>query len=326
MKTKAIIPVAGVGTRLRPHTHTVPKALMNVAGKPILAHILDNLPELGISEVVMVVGYMGDRIRSYVQKNYKLSVTYVEQPERKGLAHAVYLTAPHVEKAPVLIVLGDTIFKADFSKVVGGRKNYIGVKEVPDPKRFGVVQVRNGRVRKLVEKPEVPPSNLAIVGVYYVAETERLFRCIADIMHKKIKTKGEYQLTDALQLMISRDSEVLTFPIHGWYDCGKTETLLSANRDLLDLVKKRPALPGSVVVPPVAVDKTAHIENCIVGPHVSVAAGAVVRDSIVRNCIINSNACVEDILLDASVVGENATVRGAFKMVNVGDSSEVQLT
>ena len=311
---------------MRPHTHTVPKALMIVAGKPILAHILDQLPELGIQEVVMVVGYMGDRIREYVKKNYKLSVTYVEQRERKGLGHAVYLTDAHVKKAPALIVLGDTIFKADFSKVVTGKRNYIGVKEVSDPTHFGVVQVTNGRVKKLVEKPEVPPSNLAIVGVYYIADTGLMFECIGEIMHRKIRTKGEYQLTDALQLMLDRGAEMRTFPVHGWYDCGKTETLLSANRDLLDLVRRQPSLPGSVVVPPVAIDRTARIDNCIVGPHVSVAPGAVVTNSIVRNCIINANACVEDILLDGSVVGENATVRGAFKMVNVGDSSEVQLT
>jgi glucose-1-phosphate thymidylyltransferase len=326
MRTKAIIPVAGVGTRLRPHTHTVPKALMIVAGKPILAHILDQLPELGIREVVMVVGYMGDRIRDYVKKNYKLSVTYVEQRERKGLGHAVYLTEAHVKNAPALIVLGDTIFKADFSKVVSGPRNYIGVKEVSDPTHFGVVQVANGRVKRLVEKPEVPPSNLAIVGVYYIADTGLMFESIGQIMHKKIRTKGEYQLTDALQVMLSKGAEMRTFPVHGWYDCGKTETLLSANRDLLEMIKRQPSIPGSVVVPPVAVDKTARIENCIVGPHVSVAPGAVVADSIVRNCIINANACVENILLDGSVVGENATVRGAFKMVNVGDSSEVQLT
>jgi glucose-1-phosphate thymidylyltransferase len=326
MRTKAIIPVAGVGTRLRPHTHTVPKALMIVAGKPILAHILDQLPELDIREVVMVVGYMGDRIREYVEKNYKLSVTYVEQRERKGLGHAVYLTEAYIKNAPALIVLGDTIFKADFSKVVSGRKNYIGVKQVGDPSNFGVVQVTNGRVKRLVEKPEVPPSNLAIVGVYYIADTGLMFESIGQMMQKKIKTKGEYQLTDALQLMLNRGAEMHTFPVHGWYDCGKTETLLGANRDLLDLVKRQPRLPGSVVVPPVAVDKAARVENSIVGPHVSVAPGAVVRDSIVRNCIINANACVEDILLDGSVVGENATVRGAFKMVNVGDSSEVQLT
>jgi glucose-1-phosphate thymidylyltransferase len=299
---------------------------MIVAGKPILAHILDKLPELGIREVVMVVGYMGDRIKEYVEKNYKLSVTYVEQRERKGLGHAVYLTSAHIKKAPVLIVLGDTIFEADFSKVVNGQLNYIGVKEVSDPMHFGVVEVKNGRVKRLVEKPEVPPSNLAIVGVYYIANSDLMFECIGEMMHRRIKTKGEYQLTDALQLMLDRGSEMCAFPVNGWYDCGKTETLLSANRDLLELVRRQPSLPGSVVVPPVAVDRTARVKNSIVGPHVSVAAGAVVNNSIVRNCIINANACVEDILLDASVVGENATVRGAFKMVNVGDSSEVQLT
>jgi glucose-1-phosphate thymidylyltransferase len=326
MRTKAIVPVAGVGTRLRPHTHTVPKALMNVAGKPILAHILDQLPELGIREVVMVVGYMGNRIREFVKANYKLKVTYVEQRERRGLGHAVYLTAPHIKTAPALVVLGDTIFKADFSKVVGGKKTYIGVKEVADPENFGVVQIASGRVKQLVEKPEKAPSNLAIVGVYYIAETELLFRCIREMMRKKIRTKGEYQLTDALQLMLDRGSEMRTFPVHGWYDCGKTETLLSANRDLLDFGRPAPKMPGSVVVPPVAIDETARVENCVIGPHVSIAAGAEVSNSIVRNCIINDNACVQDILLDASVVGENAIVRAAFKKVNVGDSSEVQLT
>ncbi|MCX5800545.1 MAG: sugar phosphate nucleotidyltransferase [Candidatus Eisenbacteria bacterium] len=326
MRTKAIIPVAGVGARLRPHTHTVPKALMNVAGKPILAHILDQLPELGIQEVVMVVGYMGDRIRQYVEGNYSLNVTYVEQEERKGLGHAVHLTETHVKDSPVLIVLGDTIFKADFSKVVGGTTNYIGVKEVADPRNFGVVEVTNGHIKRLVEKPEVPPSNLAIVGVYYVAQTELMFECIREIMRRKIRTKGEYQLTDALQLMLDRGSEMQTFSIHGWYDCGKTETLLIANRDLLELVRHQPTISGSIIVPPVAIDESAKIDNCVLGPHVSVDTGAIVRNSIVRNCIINAHACVEDILLDASVVGENAVVRGAFKKVNVGDSSEVQLT
>ncbi|MFH0777078.1 MAG: sugar phosphate nucleotidyltransferase [Candidatus Eisenbacteria bacterium] len=326
MRTKAIIPVAGVGTRLRPHTHTLPKALMNVAGKPILAHILDQLPELGIREVVMVVGYMGNRIRDYVRRNYKLTVTYVEQRERKGLGHAVQLTSMHVKGAPVLIVLGDTIFKADFSKVVGGKRNYIGVKEVSDPRNFGVVQISNGRVKKLVEKPEAPPSNLAIVGVYYIADTPLLFECLTGIMRKNIRTKGEYQLTDALQLMLDKGSEMRTFPVHGWYDCGKTETLLIANRDLLEFTRRQPAIAGTVIVPPVAIDKSAHIENSVVGPHVSIAANASVANAIVRNCIISDSACVEDILLDASVVGENATIRGAFKKVNVGDSSEVELT
>ncbi|UCF78624.1 MAG: NTP transferase domain-containing protein [Candidatus Eiseniibacteriota bacterium] len=326
MKTKAIIPVAGVGTRLRPHTHTVPKALMNVAGKPILAHILDQLPELGIRDVVMVVGYMGGRIKDYVKKNYKLKVTYVEQRERRGLGHAVHLTAPHIKNSPVLVVLGDTIFKADFSKVVGGKKTYIGVKEVSDPEHFGVVQIAGGRVKRLVEKPEIAPSNLAIVGVYYISETELLFQCIREIMRKRIKTKGEYQLTDALQLMLNRGAEMRTFPVRGWYDCGKTDTLLSANRDLLDLGSPAPKIPGSVVVAPVAIDRTARVENCVIGPHVSIAAGASVSNSVVRNCIINDNASVQDILLDASVVGENAVVRAGFKKVNVGDSSEVQLT
>ena len=326
---KAIIPVAGVGSRLRPHTHTTPKALIHVAGRPILAHILDDLERLGVTDVVLVVGHMSEHIREYVDTHYAhLNRSYVEQTERLGLGHAVRLTRDLVIGHPVFIVLGDTIFRADFSAVVKGGESAIGVREVEDPRRFGIVEVKDGFASRLVEKPDQPTSNLAIVGVYYLIDSPMLFDALDTLVAKDLRTKGEYQLTDALQIMIERGHRIRPFKVDAWYDCGKTETLLETNRELLDL-RGTPAdavsPPGVVIIPPVAIDPTAVIEHSIVGPHASIAARAVVREAVVRNSIVNEDAVVEQILLEGSVIGENALVRGNFRHLNVGDSSEVRM-
>ena len=327
-RTIAIVPAAGIGTRLRPHTHTQPKVLLHVAGKPIIAHILDDLPSLGIKEAVLVVGYMGDLVRDYVVRNYpQLKTHFVEQPERLGLGHAVSLAAAHVDDQPVLIILGDTIFEADLRGVLAGPTHSIGVKAVTDPRRFGIVETdRSGKVTLLIEKPERPASNLAITGIYYFTHAAPLLAALDEIQRKNIRTKGEFQLTDAMELMVQKGQVLTTFPVAGWYDCGKTETLLETNRVLLGLKLGARAIDGSVIHSPVAIAATAVVENCILGPHVSVAAGARLKNAIIRDAIINENATVEDILIEASVVGENAVVRGAFKRLNVGDSSEVNIT
>jgi glucose-1-phosphate thymidylyltransferase len=323
---KVIIPVAGIGTRLRPHTHTIPKALVQVAGKPILGHILDELTPLGVREVVLVTGYMGERVRSYVDGAYPdLEVCYVEQPERKGLGHAIHLTERCVETGPVLIVLGDTVVTADFSALVGGGRTLIGVKEVDDPQRFGVVVVESGRVTSLVEKPDRPPSNLAIVGLYYIVNADLLFECLREVIDKEIRTKGEYQLTDALLLMLERGEDMGVFPVEGWHDCGRPETLLETNRFLLRRSGGNGGqVPGSIVLQPVAIDPTAVVEHSVVGPFVSVAAGATIRDSVVRDSILSANSLVERSLLSGSLIGEGAVVKGDFQRLNVGDSSEIE--
>jgi len=324
----AIIPVAGVGTRLRPHTHTLPKVLLHVAGKPILAYILDELPGLGISRAVLIVGYMGERIREYVTAHYpKLAVEYVDQPERLGLGHAVSLAAPFADDQPILIILGDTIFEADLKPVLAGQVSSIGVREVKDPQRFGIVEMDgDGRVKRLVEKPEKPASNLAITGVYYFTHAGGLMAALQELQKQNVRTKGEFQLTDAMQRWIEQGGTLTTFPVSGWYDCGKTETLLETNRVLLDKRGGAPAVPGSVIHAPVVIGAGAVIENCILGPHVSVAAGARLKNAVVRDSIINESATVEDVLIEGSVVGGSALVRGGFKRVNVGESSDVRIT
>lgn len=323
--TLAVIPVAGVGTRLRPHTFTLPKVLLNVAGKPILAHILDQLPALGIRRVVLIVGHMGDLVRAYVGKHYPgLEVTYAEQPERLGLGHAVSLAAPYVGAHPVLVILGDTIFDVDLKGVLGGGQSSIGVREVDDPQRFGIVETNSqGLVTRMVEKPEHPASRLAITGIYFFTDARPVMDALRELQSKNIRTRGEFQLTDAMQLWVERGGQLGTFPVAGWYDCGKTETLLETNRVLLDRRGGAPPWPGSVLHPPVVVGEGAQIENSIVGPHVSVASGAHIINSVVRDSIINEGARVEDILIEGSVVGSGSRVRGGFRRVNVGDSSEV---
>lgn len=323
---KAVIPVAGIGARLRPHTHTIPKALVQVAGKPILGHILEELRPLGIREVVLVTGYMGERVESYVNGAYPdLDVSYVQQEERMGLGHAIHLTERCVEAGPVLIVLGDTVVTADFSALVGGGRTLIGVKEVDDPERFGVVVVESGKVMSLVEKPDTPPSNLAIVGLYYIVNTDLMFQCLNEVVEKGIRTKGEYQLTDALLLMLERGEDMGVFPVEGWHDCGRPDTLLETNRFLLRRSGGNGGpLAGSIVLQPVAIDPTAVVDHSVVGPFVSVAAGATIRDSVVRDSILNANSLVERSLLSGSLIGEGAVVKGDFQRLNVGDSSEIE--
>lgn len=326
---KAIIPVAGIGTRLRPHTHTNPKVLLPVAGKPILGHILDEMVGLGVSEITFIVGYRGDQVRDYVTGSYPFKSNFVDQPEMLGLGHAISLAKQaHGEKEPALIILGDTVFRADLASVVKKGKSALGVKEVADPRRFGVVETDGGDgIVKLWEKPEKPPSKLAIVGIYYLANSKLLFECLDHLIENDIRTKNEFQLTDALQLMLDRGEKMSWFNVSGWHDCGKRETLLETNRSLLDLGVGEQAngrsFPGSVIIPPVAIAASARIENSIVGPYVSLSEGACVTRSIVSDSILGPSSAVNNTILRESVISDHARVTGKSKVLNVGDSSEI---
>jgi glucose-1-phosphate thymidylyltransferase len=332
---KAIIPVAGIGTRLRPHTHTAPKVLLPVAGRPMIGHILDELVALGLDEITFIIGYKGDMIRDYVTRTYKFKANFVEQTEMRGLGHAISLAKPyHYNDEPALIVLGDTIFHADLKSVFEKGESSIGVKKVNDARRFGIVELDNrGEVKRLIEKPENPPSNLAIVGIYYIAEPKKLFDALDALIDEGKTTKGEFQLTDALQKMLDAKERMRVFVVDGWYDCGKPETMLLTNRDLLDKqyqgadeherVSSRHQ--GSVIKMPVAIADSAVLDNCIVGPYVSISANTSLRDCIVRNSIIGESAEVSSIIIEDSIISDNAKVSGTMFRLNVGDSSEIIL-
>ena len=322
---RAIIPVAGVGSRLRPHTYTLPKVLLNVAGKPILGHILDTMIEEGIHEATFVVGYMGDLVEEYVRENYDLDATFVEQESREGLGHAIWLARESFGDEPILIILGDTIFDVDLKPVIAGEHSSLGVKRVEDPRRFGVVETRGQSVTQLVEKPENPTTNLAIVGLYFIKSPKLLGKCLDQLVSNDQRTRGEYQLTDALQMMIDEGEKFTTFNVDGWFDCGKPETLLETNRHLLSRRPLERRISGVVVNSPVYIAPTATINNAIIGPNATIADGAVVHDSIITDSIVGEHASVEKAILDESIIGTDAKVRGEIRKVNIGASSELSI-
>lgn len=322
---RVIILTAGLGTRLRPHTFSKPKPLVNVAGKPMLAHILDTLQPLAIDELVCVTGYLGHHIEQFVRANYSFPTRFIEQAEPRGQAHAIYLTR-EVVKGPTLIVFGDGIFAADLARLNNTPNDgVIYVQEVEDPRRFGVAVLENGSIKRLVEKPDTPVSNLAVIGVYYVPDACRLMDAIAYTMEQNIQTKGEFYLADALQVMINQGERFVAERVSVWKDCGNKNALLETNRYLLENGRSYVGTVNrSIIIPPVYIADTARIENSVIGPYVSVAAGVVVRESRIKDSIINSGAQIQSATLRNSLIGDDAYVEGDFQELNVGDSSEIR--
>ena len=321
-----ILPVAGLGTRLRPHTWSRPKPLVSLAGKTVLDHVLDRLEPLNINRVVFVTGYLGDQIEEYVRANYSFDAVFVEQREQKGQSHAIIEARGHVD-GPTMVIFPDMVFEAEMQDLKDSNADgAIFVKEVDDPSRFGVVVQEGDRITRLVEKPDEPVSNLAVMGVYYFSEIDALFKAIDTQLAQDIQTKGEYFIADAIQLMIDGGA-TLTAPVATvWEDCGTREALLDTNRYLLRQLDGAAQAEDSVLVPPVYVDPTATVKNSIIGPYTSVGAHAVVDGSIVRDSIIDAGASVSSTILERSLIGRNAVLSGDVARVNIGDTSEINMS
>jgi len=322
---RAVIPAAGFGTRLKPHTFSLNKVLLNVGGKPIIGHIIDKLITENITKATFVIGYLGDQIIEYVQKTYpSLKADFVEQKEMLGLGHAIYEAVPTFDDEEIFIILGDTIFDVDLKKVFSKKQSALGLKTVEDPSRFGVAICENNKVVKLVEKPQTPISKLALVGLYYIRNSEILAQCLKELFEKDIRTKGEFQLTDALQLMIDKGENITTFPVDGWYDCGKPDTLLSTNQFLLTQAGTNRKPNDVVIVDPVYISESAVVKNSVIGPYTTISEDCEVSDSIIQNSILSPGATVQKAILENSIIGNNAAVKGGFKKINAGDSSEIE--
>lgn len=321
---KAIIPAAGIGKRLRPHTLLVPKVMINLAGKPIIGHIIDAISKAGVTRLEIIVGYKNDQVEQYVMRDYdSLEPRFPLQRERKGLGHAV-LQGLDDSDEPALIILGDTIFDLDFKQFLNLDHTTLAVVPVEDPRRFGVAETSGDVVTRLVEKPEEPKSNLALVGLYYIKDQGKLKRAIERTIAENITTKGEYQLTDALQLMIADGEEVHTKAISGWYDCGTKESLLSSHKFLLSSIQTRDALPHVIQHPPVYIHPDADVKNSIIGPNVTIAREAVVRNAVLTNVIVGRHATVENVVLKDSLIGDSAIVQESARVLNIGDFSELK--
>jgi glucose-1-phosphate thymidylyltransferase len=326
---KAIIPVAGAGAKLRPHTYTQPKALIPMAGKTILSFIVDQLREVGITEFIFIVGYLGDKIQDYVQAAYpNLTTHFVYQTERNGTAHAIELARNIVGDDEVFIALGDTICEFDIKEVMESPFSMLGIKKVDDPRQFGVVEINEeGAIEHAVEKPSIPKSNNALVGLYKIKESKILFECFQQLFTEDIKSNGEYNLTDALDCMIKKGVAFKSFKVKHWYDCGKKENLLEANAVLLKktggLAVMPETYPNSIIIAPVSIAEGCVIENSIIGPHVTIGNNTTIKSSVVKESIIGSYTTLDEVVLDNSLIGSDAAVKGLSRTLNIGDNTEI---
>ncbi len=311
---KAVIPAAGSGTRLRPHTLNRPKALLPVAGRPILAHIVDDLAAAGIDGFVLVVGHHGQAVRDwFAAERPHLDVTCVEQEHRLGLGHAIWTAREAVAGQPFFCVLGDTILAVDHGALLTGPGNVIGVCRVADPRRFGVVTEAGGRVTGFMEKPAEPPSDLAMVGAYLFHDGAALMDAMGRVIGADQRARGEYQLADGLQRMLADGHVFRTVEVAGWHDCGTRETWLRTNRVLLD--RDGAGETG-------AIHPRARVSGSRLGPHVSVGPGVVIEDCEIRDAVIGAGSVLRGCRLHGSLVGEQCHLEGVVGVVNVGDFCE----
>ncbi len=316
---KAIIPVAGIGTRLQPLTNKIPKVLLNVAGKPMLFHLIDEIVKNGrIDTIILIIGYLGGQIIESVNKTYsdlKIKFEFVEQKEMLGLAHAVYQAKDFVKEEPILIILGDTIFEFNLDEVLNNEYSAIGVKDVDDIRRFGIVESENGFVTRMIEKPQLDETNskAAIAGIYFVKNGTKLFEAVEYLMTNNIRTKNEYQLTDALQKIVSDGEKMIPFEIQNWFDCGKPETLLITNAYLLN----RDTESGNMI------DKDAVLHNSTIHSSTLILEDAKITDSVLKNCIIYENAVVENAVLEDCIIGEGEKITRTHKRILKANSSSI---
>jgi glucose-1-phosphate thymidylyltransferase len=330
---KAIIPVAGIGSRLRPHTHSQPKSLVPVAGKAILAHIVDALVESGISDFIFITGYLGGQVEDFIKSNYPdINTVFIIQEPREGIGQAVYLADKFIEPDDeLLIVLGDTIADIDFKSVLEIPGSSLGVKKVDDPRLFGVAETDNdGIITTVVEKPSIPKSNLALVGVYKINEGRQLIDSINYLINHDIRTLNEFHLTDALMKMISDGVSISTFIVDHWYDCGSRQNLLETNSLLLK--KRSVPLPSTrsyqntIIIEPCFIGKDCDISNSIVGPNVSIGESSVISNTVVNNSIIGSFSTLRNAVIHESIIGSNSSLSGLNQSLNIGDNTEIDFS
>jgi glucose-1-phosphate thymidylyltransferase len=324
---KVIIPVAGFGTRMRPHTHTRPKPLISVAGNTSVGFILNELEKMDVSEVIFITGHLKEKFEDYIKSNFNFKARFIEQKTVNGTAGAINLAREFIDE-PVLIVFVDTVFDADLSiikKLKPDESGIIWTKEVEDYKRFGVCVMHNGYLSKIVEKPSEPVSKLANIGVYYVKDYKLLFEGIEHVFKNNITLKGEYFLTDAFSYMISKGAKFICPEVKGWYDLGAKETALESNRLLLEKHKTLHVdAINSSIIQPVFVGKNVKIENSVIGPFATIEDGCEIKNSIIKDSIVCKSAKVDNMLVESSIIGQNVELKGNFRKLNLGDHTQAE--
>ena len=326
---KVIIPLAGKGTRLRPHTYLVPKPMLKIAGKPVMAYILEDLEKLGgVEQVVYVTGHLKEKVEAYARTQFaSLPAVFVEQTVQDGTAGAVKLAQPYVDQ-DVLIIFVDTIFETDLSVIKNtDADGIIWVKEVEDYQRFGVVVTdADGNMTQIIEKPSTPISKRANIGLYYIKNWKLLYEGIDHVLTQPMN-KGEYYLTDAFQYMIDKGAKIKVIDVEGWYDAGKLDTLLDTNRTVLERGgARRPAsVPAGVTIhDPVYIEENVTLSNSTIGPNVSLGTGTRVEGSTLAHTIVGKQCIVVGSTLRNSLVGDDVTIERLTGELTVSDHSEIR--
>ena len=328
---KAVVPLAGKGTRLRPHTHHTPKALLKVAGKPVLAYILDDLVDLGVREMVFIVGHLREECEEWIDSHYPdLRSHYVLQEVQDGTAGAIALAEPYVDEE-LIIVFPDAVLEVDYGLIetlpadIGG---VIWAKEVEDYQRYGVIVTNDdGTMAHIVEKPSEPVSKLANIGLYYVGDHELLFEGVRDAISSDPGPGGEYYLTDAFQYMVDHGSRIMTAPVEGWWDAGQVETLLATNAHLLASgrggVDPSAVVEGADVVEPVRLEAGVIVRGGRIGPNVTLEEGTSAENCELENTVVGPGAVLQDTRLRDSIIGGHAQLSSVSGILSVTDHSLV---
>lgn len=326
-----VLPMAGKGTRVRPWTWSRPKPLVYLAGKTVLDHILEHLLQIPVSKrFVFIIGYLGEQIREHMERTYPdLDVTYVVQEEPLGQSHALYLAREHLH-GPTLTLFADTIMETRYDQVAGlpQDRGFAWVREVEDPRRFGVVVLNpEGRIARIIEKPDTDEHRLAVVGCYYFPRGEDLAKAVTRQMEMDLRTKGEYYLADAINLLLEEGLVMEPVPVETWLDAGTYEALLDTNRYLLEHGRDNTVevlRPGLVVIPPVYIDPTAQVEYAVVGPHATIGPHTLVRKAVVQNSVVDTHARVENLVVKDSLIGRHAQLDGRPWKGFLGDHARVK--
>src|SRR5271157_884452 len=320
------IPMAGLGTRMRPQTWSKPKPLIGLAGKTVLDYVLeqfDTIPESINVEYVFINGPQGDQVKAYMEEHHPGKKTnYVLQMEMRGQSDALSLARDYL-KGPMLMAFSDTLVETDLSFLKSETADAVAwVKPVPDPRRFGVAQLDSeNMVTRLIEKPSDATNNLALVGFYYFRSGEDLIAAIDDQTRRDISLKGEYFLADAVNILLEGGARIRTHQVETWLDAGTPESLLETNRYLLehghDNSLDTSNSLGATIIPPVFIPESAHIEASVIGPYVSIGCDCHLENVIIRNSIVEEGAQVEQMILEDSLIGRNVHIQGRADRINL---------